>query len=126
MSLSERSREKWLPALSRLASAFVIAVGCAAIIGWALDILPSFQLRLMMVPINPVTALTFVLSGISLWRLSEIRPNRISNPDLLGLILAGVVEIIAALKLADYLFGLGFHIDQVLFANKLFDGSAFQ
>src|SRR4051812_37746293 len=119
MSLSERSREKWLPALSRLASAFVIAIGCAAIIGWGLDFIPLFQLRLKMVPMNPVTGLTFILSGASLWRLSEIGANRTSRSGLFGLILAGMVVLIAGLKLTDYLFGLGFHIDQLLFPKKL-------
>jgi signal transduction histidine kinase len=114
-----------LPALSRAASGFVVGLGTVVLLGWILGLPPLIRLLPIMVAMNPVTALTFVMMGVSLWRLGRQSPGPAtangtpSPPDRLGLVLGGLVALVGALKLADYLFGLGFHIDHLLFPGRI-------
>jgi signal transduction histidine kinase len=64
---------------------------------------------------NPLTAGTFIFCGISLLFL-HFRPERFTWMIRIS---AGIILLIGLLKSASYLLGFDFHIDSLLFAEKL-------
>jgi signal transduction histidine kinase len=105
---------EWLPALARVASGFVIGLGSAVLLGWVLGIRSLILLLPTMVAMNPVTALLIILLGGALWRFSRGQPV-----DGWRFVLGSLVALAGVMKLADYVVGLPFHIDHVLFSGKM-------
>jgi signal transduction histidine kinase len=97
----------------------VVAIGGLVLCGWALHLSPLIRLLPSEVAMNPVTAVIFILAGISLWRLGGEPLDATDRRDRLGLVLAGLVVLAGALRLADYLLGLGFEIEHLLFARRV-------
>ncbi|MEJ7848139.1 MAG: PAS domain S-box protein [Pyrinomonadaceae bacterium] len=66
---------------------------------------------------NPATAVTFILAGVSLWALQGADARRV----IIGQVFAAGVLLIGVLKLCSVagIFDLG--IDQILFSERLFD-----
>jgi signal transduction histidine kinase len=108
-----------LSRLPNLASEIIIAVGALILLGWTLDIRALIRLLPAMVTMNPVTAFTFILAGLSLWCLGGRHARSSQQLQHLGVALAGLVTFVGALKSLDYLVPLNFHIDHLLFARKL-------
>src|SRR5579859_1460478 len=108
-----------LSGLVYLTSAIIMAAGALVLLGWTLDIRALILLLPAMVSMNPVTAFTFILAGLSLWCLAGQGGHPTAEGRLFGLFLAGIVALVGALKLADYLAPLGFHVDHLLFPRKL-------
>lgn len=104
------------------ASAAVILVGLATLLGWWLDIEGLKRGVGEGVAMNPATALSFILAGVSLWllRAEPVRPRT----RRIGAALAAAVALIALLRLGGYLFGSEVGIDQVLFRERLADAVA--
>ncbi|MEO6406326.1 MAG: PAS domain S-box protein [Ferruginibacter sp.] len=94
----------------------IIFVACMVLSGWLFDIvlfksiLPSFS------PMNPLTALLFLLSGISLFLLnSKDAPAQYRA----GKLLAIVIILIALTRLVGFIVGYDIKIDRILFTKKL-------
>ena len=68
---------------------------------------------------NPVTALGFVSLGGALWCLVGWTETSKRKFRTIAFILAGLVALVGALKLVDYIIGLGFHVDELFFPAKL-------
>ncbi len=91
-------------------------VATFALAGWFWDITIAKSFAPNGVPMNPATALTFLLAGASLLLLRE----GVSLPHRrLGLFLAGTVALVGLLRLGGYALIWSFGLDQVLFRSKL-------
>ncbi len=108
-----------LKSFSRFDGKLVGLAGGAVLLGWMLGnevlmrVVPGF------VAMNPLTAICFVVAGVSLacfWS-SERSPSRLKLG--VGQALSGVLVIVGVLKLLDYLFGWNFRVDEVLFRERL-------
>jgi signal transduction histidine kinase len=100
-------------------SAAVILIGLAALLGWAFDIESLKRGVGEGVAMNPATALSFILTGVSL-RLLRAEPVRPRIRYIAGAFAAAVV-LVALLRLGGYVFGGEVGIDQLLFRDRLKD-----
>lgn len=103
---------------ARLIAAIVVAVAVMVLLGWALNVEQLRSVFRGLTAMNPGgTAVAFLLAGGSLWCQTN------SNPDnrwaRTARILAGVVVILALVRLILYTFGLEWGPDQWLFRAKL-------
>jgi PAS domain S-box-containing protein len=95
----------------------LILGGTVVLCGWFLDndvlkrILPG------LVAMNPVTALGFILAGVSLLFYWHSRQHQ--KQSSLGRIFGGVLIAIGVLKIGEYLFGWHLEFDQVLFKMQV-------
>src|SRR5262245_58987346 len=117
-SLGARARtlEK-LYSFSQIASFIVMAVGLVALVGWVFNV--EFLKNLLhpsRVPMNPATAITFILSAASLWLL---RAERSERGYLIGNLCALLVVVVGFLILVSYVFQWNVHLDRWLFREKL-------
>ena len=106
-----------LKLFSQAASVLAALVGCLVLVGWAFDLAVLRSVSPGFVAMSPVTALTFMLAGVSLWMLRKEGTD--SQLRRLGQACALVVASVGMLKLIGYLTGWDVGIDQVLFREKL-------
>jgi PAS domain S-box-containing protein len=99
-----------------------VLVGTLALLGWILNIPVLTSVIPGFVTMKPLTALCFMLCGLSLWWLrlppDEIRATREAHLRV-GQVLCGLVMCVALLTLGEYLFSLNFGIDEFLFHEVL-------
>ena len=117
-SNSDISRN-WLPAFSKAASAAVVSIGVLALIGWIFEFSILTQITPHFIAISPLTALVFVLSGMGLWFRIRGEGDNQALYRKLGFVLGLIVASIGAARLAQQFFGFDFHVEEVLFRNKL-------
>ena len=99
--------------LSMAAATVTIAVGGVVLVGWLFDI-PSLKSVLPdFVTMKANTAVGFVFAGLSLALLG--RAARFERIRGLSQACAGATALLGLLTLSQYLFGLDFGIDQLLF-----------
>ena len=100
-----------------MASVVAIVIGLAVVLGWRLNFsalksgvpgLPSIQ---------PLTAVTFILAGISLHLQVKQRASRWRKIAALGT--AWLIVLICGSVFAEYLFQIDLHTTQILFTNLL-------
>jgi signal transduction histidine kinase len=103
--------------VSRLTSSVVVLLGCIAMAGWTFN-LPALRSGFPgLTAMNPATALLFIATGICLRiRGTELTLGRRSvvSDGLLA-----VVAMIAALRLAGYVFRFDWGPDRLLFMESL-------
>ncbi len=102
----------------RVAAAIVLAAGALVLTGWALDVQLFKRIVPDAVAMNPVTAVAFMLAGLSLWLLQVEEEGR-SPARRLAQTCAGVVALGGLLKLCALLGGPDARVDQWLFPAKL-------
>src|SRR6266850_2522270 len=103
--------------LTHGASAAVVLVGAATLLGWWLDIEPLKRGIGDAVAMNPATAASFILTGASLWLArTEPMPPRTRR---WAAALAAVVALVAIVRLAGYVLGAEVGVDQLLFRERL-------
>jgi signal transduction histidine kinase len=100
-----------------IAGAIVALLGAVALAGWALDIPFVIGITTGGHPILPLTALCFVLAGVSL--AMAVSPNRTPTTEAIQQTLAALVATIAGLTLYEYLRGSESGFDLLLFGEKL-------
>lgn len=98
------------------ASALAILVGALVLAGWAWDIERLKRVFAGLVAMNPMTAVSFLLAGVSLWLQSGAS---VPAARRFARLCALLILCIGLLKLADYLLGRESGIDQLLFTPKL-------
>ena len=107
----------FLEAFSRSSSIVAILAGWMVLTGWALDVDVLKRVLPGLVAMNPITAIGFILAGVSLWLLQAERADRRARRAASAC--AVVVALIGLFKLLQLLFGVEFGIDQILFPGKL-------
>jgi len=106
-----------LHAFSGLAAGVAVLVGSLVLVGWALDVGVLKRILPNLVAMNPVTAISFVLAGASLWLLRSERRGRGARGLAAGLAL--LVCFVGLAKLVGIAFGWENGIDGLLFPRAL-------
>ncbi len=100
--------------------AAVVVIGVVVLLGWLADWEACKQVLPGMVAMNPVTAVCFILSGVSLWLLREADAVSIGGPGLqIARACAITVGLVGLVKFGGYLAGWNAPVDQFLFSGKL-------
>ena len=94
----------------------VIIIPCVVLAGWQFDIAIFKSIFSSSSLINPVTAILFIISGVSLYCLQEDRKQQIQDA---GKYISCFILLISCLLLIDIFTQKGLGIDQLLFVNKL-------
>jgi len=102
--------------ISDKSSLAVFIVGCLVLIGWILDIHILKSLYPNMLTMKANTALSFILTGASLWLLQTKRSNK--RIPLIAQVCSGAAASIGFLTIGEYLFGYSLGIDQILFTES--------
>jgi hypothetical protein len=112
---------------ARAASAAVFLVGSLVLVGWVSDRDALTSVIPGLVAMNPLTALAFILAGVSVWQLAGPRRAE-AGTRRIAWTCAALVMLAASLKLNGYLFNQLFSdrqaawdlgIDRLLFGEKL-------
>jgi PAS domain S-box-containing protein len=100
--------------------AAVVAIGAVVLLGWLADWETCKQVLPGMAAMNPVTAVCFMLSGVSLWLSGGGDTTSIGGPRLQIIrACAVVVGLVGLVKFGGYLAGWNAPVDQFLFPGKL-------
>jgi PAS domain S-box-containing protein len=91
----------------------VIAIACVVLVGWAGQIETVKRIHPRLAAMKPNTALGFLLAGVTLWLCAQ-RPRSL-RVTRTAQILAGCVCAIGLMTLVEYMAGVNFEIDDVLF-----------
>ena len=97
--------------IAHIASYLSIIIGTIVLIGWQFDIELFKRISDTFIAMNPMTAVGFILSGISLYYLTE-RP-------LVSRAFSILVMLIALVKLMSFITPINLQVDQWLFADKI-------
>jgi two-component system, cell cycle sensor histidine kinase and response regulator CckA len=108
----------WLKSLSRWDGWLVATGGAVVFLGWCLGSEVLKRLLPGLVAMNPVTALGFIMAGLSLLCFG-LPKNYARAGANLGRVLAGILAVIGTLKLSQYLFGWTVRFDQFFFREQL-------
>jgi PAS domain S-box-containing protein len=110
---------------SKYLAILVLAIGILVLARWQWDIALFKRPLPRLTAMNPLTALSFVLAGISFLLLSPIGRRGLflvpfpKTGRLIGRILACLVLMTGLLKIAGVFLMAPLHIDRILFAEKL-------
>jgi signal transduction histidine kinase/CheY-like chemotaxis protein len=109
-----------LEALSRRSSYLIAVVGLAVLLGWQFDIemlragLPGRT------PVNPATALGFLLAACALWMYHRVKGRPNSAPvRWLVMTAASLIIALSVITLTGYFIGHNLRVDQILFGPQL-------
>ena len=108
-----------LRALPFIASGAAICVGGIVLIGWVFELERLKRVAPAFVAMNPATAVLFVLTGIALGLTVGLRDSKFAR--LTAKVLATVVAIAAGVELIELTGLWRSPIDEILFADKLWD-----
>ncbi len=106
---------------AQAASATVIVIGFLVLGGWAIDSAIFISVFPTLVAMNPITAVAFILAGLSLWLLGDeaTDPSGIRRGRRFGQACALAVALVGLLRLSEILLGWNLGVDQLLFHQKL-------
>src|SRR5262245_30849325 len=109
--------------ISRMASGLVVAISLLVLVGWLFDISILKSILPDLATMKANTALAFVLAGVSLWQFT--RGPKDQRLNIVAIVYATGTLLIGLLTLAEYVFGLEFGIDQLLFKDELTSQNAY-
>lgn len=101
-----------MTAFAGMAGVLAMGVGLLVLAGWWLRIEPLKRVCPGMISMNPVTAISAILAGLSL-------SMQVRNPVRLANVPALLIVAVGMLKLFGYINGWDFHVDQWAFPNEL-------
>src|ERR1051325_5774006 len=93
-----------------LSGGIAVVLGSFVLMGWYTHTLALVRVRPVFAPVQPNTALLFVLTGVGLLSFVAQRPR-------LTIATASVITGISALTLLEYLFAVDLGLDQLLLTN---------
>lgn len=96
----------------RVACALVTAIGTLAFSGWVFGISAFRTVIPGLPPMVPLTALSLVLGGLSLWMLADTKKHLIRRVP--GILAALTITTVGALMLGEYVFRSDLGIDRLL------------
>jgi diguanylate cyclase (GGDEF)-like protein/PAS domain S-box-containing protein len=105
---------QWVPNFKVISQRFgglIIAIGFLVLIGWQQDIEALKSIVPGLASMKSMTAMLFVLSGVSLWLYARQQAPFFAQACAFVVLLGGL------LTLGEYIFGTDFGIDQLLFRD---------
>jgi two-component system, cell cycle sensor histidine kinase and response regulator CckA len=105
------------PVLSRAAGKIAIAVGLLVLAGWFFDIDVLKRISSRSGEMNPITAICFVLVGVSFECFRASKPSKLVR--VVGIALALLVGFVGAVKAGSYVHSRPLRIDALLFGLTL-------
>jgi signal transduction histidine kinase len=108
---------KRFKAVSKALSAGVFFIGFLAIIGWQFDILILKRILPSLPVIAPNTSFSFTLIGLALFLFLDKKAGKFLYS--LIFIFSSAVALVGFLTLLEYIFGLNFGIDNLLYSQKM-------
>ncbi len=112
------TNQKFCKSLSGFTAIFTIVISSLVLAGWAFDLTVLKSITPNYVPMNPVTAVCFLLLGVS-FLIHHFSYNTLRH--LIAMVCAGLVLLVAVSQLGAIFFGFGFSPDQLLFQSQLGD-----
>jgi signal transduction histidine kinase/CheY-like chemotaxis protein len=118
----------WPRQSARIVGALLPIMGLTVLAGWALDVNWLKSVQPGWTKMSPLTALTFVLTGLAVFNVTPQRGlaspsssygNRISRRIRLGQSCAGIVAFIGLIRLFTFLPGWDLGLDQLWFHEPL-------
>ncbi|HWC90388.1 MAG TPA: hypothetical protein VG433_12055, partial [Pirellulales bacterium] len=106
-----------LQRLTRIAAGLTIAAASIVLVGWIADVEMLRSLIPGRVPMNPLSAINFLVCGFELYALE--RHLFASDERRLGMIPALLVVLTGGICVAGYLFDFNPVIDRLLFRDRL-------
>ena len=103
--------------LSLLACGTALFVSLAVLLGWQYDSAALKSVIPGLTAMNPASACCFILGAVSLGLVAHERSATWKR--CASLACAGLIGIVASVRLSTYCLGLDFGLDQMLFADKL-------
>ncbi|HYS54737.1 MAG TPA: EAL domain-containing protein [Thermoanaerobaculia bacterium] len=103
--------------LEHVTTAIPIVVGVLVLYGWSADIEVLKRIVPGLVAMNPMTAIGFILLGLSLALLSREQVGKARHR--IGEALAMIASAIGLIKILALMTPINLHIDQLFFADKL-------
>jgi len=105
--------------VSRTNSAIVFLIGSAVLAGWFFNVQSIKEVFPGLATMKANTAVSFVLSGLSLWFLLRQRTTTVkkAKEQIISLLCGLTVALISGLTLCEYLFTTDFGIDEILFKD---------
>ena len=104
--------------VSRIASGLLSLLGGVVLFGWLSGFAALVRVLPAPVAMSPFTALSFVCLGLASWRFATQKRTSAKSEhqyhDWFALALALFVALTGALRLTDYLFGLGLPLERLL------------
>ena len=104
---------------ARGTSLLVLTIGFSVLVGWLLDFRPLMTVLPGLVSMKPNTALGFCCMGLSLALFSLPGSEARSSTTKLSAALAGVVAVLGAATLTEYITGIDLGIDEFIFRDFL-------
>lgn len=101
--------------LSRLGANIALAIGVLVLVGYALNHETLKSVIANAVAMNPLTAICFILAGISTQTLLTGK----ASWRRLGAVLAVFILLIGGLKLVSSVWGVPFYLDKLLFPGQV-------
>ncbi len=98
-----------------LSGGIAIVLGSLVLMGWDTHTFALVRVRPVLAPVQPNTALLFVLTGVGLLSFVAQRPR-------LTIATASAITGVSALTLLEYLFAVDLGLDQLLLTNTIITG----
>lgn len=105
--------------VTRISCAVISLLAGLVLLGWIADVSKLRSVIPDAVPMNPVTALTFLMAATSLWLLAGIEAGPHWRTRSIAQALAIVVIAVGTQRLIAYTIGWPWSIDEFLFPDKL-------
>jgi len=102
---------------SEILGGMVFLVGLAALVGWQFDVMFLKRILLSLPIIAPNTAFSFFLGGIVLLLIANPKTDEKSYLKSISYIFSSFIALVGFFTLLEYLFGINFGIDRLLFTS---------
>lgn len=119
MKFSAEAALRHLRLLALASCAVSLSVSSAVLLGWQFHLWRVASVSPRLIGMRPVTAVCFLLCGISLW-LSRSRPEQTRVGLFFSRFFALVVALVGAATILEFAFKLDFSFEEVLFRQTLF------
>ncbi len=114
-----RIDQRGFPLVTGVAAALVIAFGAVVLAGWAVGSPTLIRVLPTELVMKPLTAALFILAGVALWCVGGQQSRSARECRVAGMVCGLVVSLVGAMRLSDYLFGLGLNIDLLSFSARV-------
>src|SRR5438445_3954191 len=105
--------------VARICALITAALATIALLGWVIDVETFRSMVRGRVSMNPLSAIVFHLTALSLWLIIASPPARGWRIHPFALALALLVALIGAQRELGYVLSWERGIDEILFANKI-------